>query len=88
MGFQQQSYETFTEPEAAKQYVEEKGAPIVIKADGLAEGKGVIVADTKEMALDAIDKLMIEEAFSGAGRKIVIEEFLSGQRVFVNRFCS
>lgn len=73
------SYETFTEPEAAKQYVEEKGAPIVIKADGLAEGKGVIVADTKEMALDAIDKLMIEEAFSGAGRKIVIEEFLSGR---------
>ena len=71
-------YATFTEAEAAKQYVEEKGAPIVIKADGLAEGKGVIVAETIEMALDAIDKLMIEEAFSGAGRKVVIEEFLEG----------
>lgn len=72
------AYETFTDAAAAKKYVEDKGAPIVIKADGLAEGKGVIVADSVEMALDAIDKLMIEEAFSGAGRKIVIEEFLDG----------
>lgn len=73
------AYETFTEAEAAKKYVEEQGAPIVIKADGLAEGKGVIVAETVEMALDAIDTLMIEEAFDGAGRKIVIEEFLDGR---------
>src|SRR5699024_3080771 len=54
------AYETFTEAEAAKQYIKEQGAPIVIKADGLAEGKGVIVAQTDEQALDAIDKLMIE----------------------------
>ena len=73
------SYETFTEAEAAKEYIKEKGAPIVIKADGLAEGKGVIVADSIEMALDAIDKLMIENAFDGAGRKVVIEEFLEGR---------
>src|SRR5690625_1801314 len=73
------TYETFTEVEAAKQYVEQQGAPIVIKADGLAEGKGVIVAQTKEEALDAIDKLMVEEAFSGAGRKVEIEEFLAGR---------
>ena len=73
------SYETFTEAEAAKEYIKEKGAPIVIKADGLAEGKGVIVADSIEMALDAIDKLMIENAFDGAGKKVVIEEFLEGR---------
>src|SRR5690625_2986493 len=61
-------YETFSDAAAAKKYVKEKGAPIVIKADGLAEGKGVIVAETEEMAMDAIDTLMIEDAFSGAGR--------------------
>lgn len=72
-------YKTFTDATAAKKYVEEKGAPIVIKADGLAEGKGVIVADTVEIALDAIDKFMIENAFDGAGRKVVIEEFLEGK---------
>src|SRR5699024_11855373 len=49
-------YATFTEPEAARQYIEEKGAPIVIKADGLAEGKGVIVAMTQADALEAIDQ--------------------------------
>lgn len=72
-------YKTFTDATVAKKYVEEKGAPIVIKADGLAEGKGVIVADTVEIALDAIDKFMIENAFDGAGRKVVIEEFLEGK---------
>src|SRR5699024_7416594 len=73
------AYETFTDVESARKYVEEKGAPIVIKADGLAEGKGVIVATTDEMALDAIDKLMVDDAFSGAGKKVVIEEFLEGR---------
>src|SRR5690625_3518223 len=73
------AYATFTEAEKAKAYIEEQGAPIVIKADGLAEGKGVIVAETKAQALDAIDKLMVEDAFSGAGRKVVIEEFLEGR---------
>lgn len=73
------AYATFTEVAAARAYIEEQGAPIVIKADGLAEGKGVIVAETKEQALDAIDHLMVEDAFSGAGRKVVIEEFLDGR---------
>jgi len=72
-------YESFTEVEAAKEYIKEQGAPIVIKADGLAEGKGVIVAETEEEALEAIDFLMIEGAFSGAGEKVVIEEFLEGK---------
>lgn len=72
-------YETFTDANEAKKYIREKGAPIVIKADGLAEGKGVIVAETMEQAVEAIDYLMIKEAFSGAGKKIVIEEFLDGR---------
>lgn len=73
------AYASFTKADEAKAYIEEEGAPIVIKADGLAEGKGVIVAETKEQALDAIDTLMVEDAFSGAGRKVVIEEFLDGR---------
>src|SRR5690625_1307710 len=73
------AYATFTEADKAKAYIEEKGAPIVIKADGLAEGKGVIVAETKGQALDAIDTMMVEGAFSGAGSKVVIEEFLEGR---------
>src|SRR5690625_1377075 len=72
-------YAIFTTVDEAKKYVEEKGAPIVVKADGLAEGKGVIVAETKQQAFDAIDTLMVENAFSGAGRKVVIEEFLDGR---------
>src|SRR5690625_5302149 len=53
-------YATFTNAEEAKQYIEEKGAPIVVKADGLAEGKGVTVANTKEIAFEAIDRMLIE----------------------------
>src|SRR5699024_6969625 len=53
------TYETFTDPKEARTYIEEQGASIVIKADGLAEGKGVIVALTLEQALDAIDSLMV-----------------------------
>ena len=73
------NYQTFSNAEAAKAYIQEKGAPIVIKADGLAEGKGVIVAESLEQALEAVDKLMVEGAFKGAGKKIVVEEFLSGR---------
>ena len=73
------AYESFTDASAAKEYVKDKGAPIVIKADGLAEGKGVVVAETVEQALEAIDFLMVEGAFSGAGEKVVIEEFLEGR---------
>src|SRR5690606_21268173 len=73
------AFRTFTDPEEAKAYVKAKGAPIVIKADGLAEGKGVTVAETVEQALDAIDYLMVEGAFSGAGKKVVIEEYLEGR---------
>lgn len=72
-------YQTFDNPEAAKTYIAEKGAPIVVKADGLAEGKGVIVAETDEDAIKAVDTLMLDGAFKGAGQTIVIEEFLEGR---------
>lgn len=71
-------YESFTEADQAKEYIKEKGAPIVIKADGLAEGKGVIVAMTEEEALEAVDLMLVEREFSSAGDTIVIEEFLEG----------
>lgn len=72
-------YETFTEYEAAKAYLEAQGAPIVIKADGLAAGKGVVVAMTLEDALAAIDEMMKGAKFGEASSKVVIEEFLDGE---------
>lgn len=79
-------YATFTDPVEAKQYIEQKGAPIVIKADGLAEGKGVVVAETQEDALNAIDDMMIEKRFASAGSTIVIEEFLAGREFSLMAF--
>lgn len=79
-------YETFTEAEAAKRYIQEQGAPIVVKADGLAEGKGVIVAETEEQAVQAIDNMMIEKTFADAGSTIVIEEFLEGKEFSLMAF--
>ena len=76
----------FTELEAAKSFVEEKGAPIVIKADGLAAGKGVVVAQTKEEALEALDQIM-GGVFGAAGSRVVIEEFLVGEEVSLLAFC-
>ena len=76
----------FTELEAARAFVEERGAPIVIKADGLAAGKGVIVAQTKEEALDALDRIM-GGVFGEAGSRVVIEEFLVGEEVSLLAFC-
>ncbi len=72
-------YENFTEIEPALAYVREKGAPIVVKADGLAAGKGVIVAMTLEEAEDAIKDMLAGNAFGDAGSRVVIEEFLDGE---------
>lgn len=72
-------YETFTETAAAHAYVEAKGAPIVIKADGLAAGKGVVVAMTLEEAHEAIDMMLEGNTFGSAGARVVIEEFLEGE---------
>jgi phosphoribosylamine--glycine ligase len=72
-------YQNFTEIEPALAYVREKGAPIVIKADGLAAGKGVIVAMTLQEAEDAIRDMLAGNAFGDAGSRVVIEEFLDGE---------
>jgi len=72
-------YATFDSAAAAKAYVEREGAPIVIKADGLAAGKGVVVAATRAEALAAIDAVLTEGRFGAAGARVVIEEFLEGE---------
>ncbi|SEO04637.1 phosphoribosylamine--glycine ligase [Amphibacillus marinus] len=71
-------YQTFTDSVAAKNYVKAKGAPIVIKADGLAAGKGVVVAQTEADAVAAIDLMLEANHFGDAGARVVIEEFLAG----------
>jgi phosphoribosylamine--glycine ligase len=72
-------YQNFTEIEPALAYVREKGAPIVVKADGLAAGKGVIVAMTLQEAEDAIRDMLAGNAFGDAGSRVVVEEFLDGE---------
>lgn len=72
-------YEAFTDIEAAKAYVSENGAPIVVKADGLAAGKGVIVAETIEQAHTAIEDMLGDNKFGDAGSRVVIEQFLQGE---------
>ena len=72
------AYQRFTDADKAKAYIREQGAPIVIKADGLAAGKGVVVAETLKDALDAID-MMLSGGFGEAGAEAVVEEFLIGE---------
>lgn len=79
-------YESFDNYESARAYVEQKGAPIVIKADGLAAGKGVTVAMTKEEALDALEEMMRDQKFGEASEQVVIEEFLDGEEFSLMAF--
>lgn len=72
-------YQNFTEVEPALAYLQEKGAPIVVKADGLAAGKGVIVAETLAQAEEAVKDMLSGNAFGDAGCRVVIEEFLDGE---------
>src|SRR5690606_11305923 len=81
------SYRRFKQRDAARAYVKEKGAPIVIKADGLAAGKGVTVAMTVDEALAAIDDAMVENRFGMAGTEIVIEEYLEGEEASFFALC-
>ncbi|MBR5581237.1 MAG: phosphoribosylamine--glycine ligase [Treponema sp.] len=74
---------TFTDEVAARTYVQEKGAPIVVKADGLAAGKGVVVAATETQATDAIHKFMNQKALGQAGTKLVMEEYLQGVEISI-----
>ncbi|MGX9708395.1 phosphoribosylamine--glycine ligase [Laceyella tengchongensis] len=80
------AFASFTDAEKAKAYVRKQGAPIVIKADGLAAGKGVVVAQTVAEAEQAIADTMEEKVFGEAGNEVVIEEFLSGQEVSLMAF--
>lgn len=73
------AYQTFTEIAPAIAYIRKKGAPIVIKADGLAAGKGVIVATTLKEAEDAVQDMLAGNAFGDAGHRVVVEEFLDGE---------
>ena len=75
------SYETFSSYEDAKAYVEKCDIPVVLKADGLALGKGVLICKTREEALDGVKEMMLDGKFGSAGNKIVIEEFLEGPEV-------
>ena len=77
-GVKTAQYEIFTDYNLAKEYLQKCDYPIVIKADGLASGKGVVIARTREEAMNTIDDFMILDVFKGAGKSIVIEEFLEG----------
>ncbi len=79
--------QTFDNYKKAANYLDQVGSPIVVKASGLAAGKGVIVCQNKEEALSALDKIMKDRAFGEAGDEIVIEEFLEGREVSVLAFC-
>ncbi len=74
-------YETFSDYETAKQYVESCDIPVVLKADGLALGKGVLICMTREEALDGLKEMMLDQKFGAAGNKVVVEEFLIGPEV-------
>ena len=74
-------YATFSDPAEAHHYLDQKGAPIVIKADGLAAGKGVVVATTMKEAHAAVDAMLVDKNMGRAGAKVVIEEFLQGEEV-------
>lgn len=80
-------YQRFDEPDAAKEYIRVKNHPVVVKADGLAAGKGVILSHTLNEAYAAVDHIMIEEAFGNAGAEIVIEEFMVGEEASFFALC-
>jgi phosphoribosylamine--glycine ligase len=73
------AYQSFSDAKAAHEYIDQQGAPIVIKADGLAAGKGVVVAMTLTEAHDAVDMMLSDNRFGDAGARVVIEEFLDGE---------
>lgn len=79
-------YAVFTDVESARDYIKAQGAPIVIKADGLAAGKGVVVASTLAQALEAVDMIICDQAFGAAGSRVVIEECLVGEEASLLAF--
>ena len=81
------AYETFTDPQKALEYLETAKMPIVLKADGLALGKGVLICNTLEEAKTGVETLMLDKQFGDAGNEIVIEEFMTGREVSVLCYC-
>jgi len=79
-------YESFADAKEAIDYIKKEGAPIVVKAEGLAAGKGVIVAQTVDEAVKAVEEIMVNEKFGEAGERIVVEEFLAGEEATVLAF--
>lgn len=77
-GIKTAEYESFTEVKSALEYIKKASYPIVVKADGLAAGKGVVIVNTVKEANAVIEDMMIKDSFSGAGKEIIIEEFLQG----------
>ena len=77
-GVKTAAYEVFTEVDKAKEYIKTCEFPLVVKASGLAAGKGVLICQNLEEALKAVDEIMVDKVFSAAGEKIVVEEFLDG----------
>ncbi|MBN1636651.1 MAG: phosphoribosylamine--glycine ligase [Deltaproteobacteria bacterium] len=81
------AFEIFNDPEKAKKFIADCPFPVVVKADGLAAGKGVIVTQSKQDAIDAIDSIMVQKAFGDAGARVVIEERLVGEEVSFIAIC-
>ncbi len=79
-------YQTFTTAQSAKKYLKQQKFPIVIKASGLALGKGVTVAQNLEEAISAIDEIMVNKVFGNSGNEVVIEEFLEGKEISIHVF--
>ena len=77
-------YEIFTDFEKAKKYLEKHSVPVVVKASGLALGKGVTVAQTKEEAIEALEQILVNKIFGSAGNEVVIEEYLSGIEISIH----
>jgi phosphoribosylamine--glycine ligase len=86
-GIQTAEFKKFTDASKAKKYVLKQGLPIVIKASGLALGKGVVIAKTIDEATSIIDDILVKKVFGSAGDEIIIEEFLEGKEISIHAFC-
>ena len=81
-------FRVFDDPNAAKSHVAERATPMVVKADGLAAGKGVYVVDSKSAAVEAIDEIMVARKFGDSGERVIVEDCLEGEEVSVHVICS
>jgi phosphoribosylamine--glycine ligase len=81
-------FAVFEDPKAAKEFARELGAPVVVKADGLAAGKGVVVAPDLDTAYTAIDDMLVAGKFGASGHRVVVEEFVEGEEVSVHAVCA